>query len=126
MDIVCSRKRFPRINLFYENLKSAWSKGVKCRFIIELPPPNNNSEAILNSCLENNSCQFRFIPTPPSTVMTIYDKQRVILVTDPKMGSSDSSAMLIQNPSLLNLISDYFELLWITAIENPEYKLDSI
>ena len=125
MDIVCSWKRFSHVNLFNKQLRSAWSKGVKCKFIIEIPQKNKNSEALLNSCIDNESCRLRFIPTIPKTIMTIFDKQQAILILDPKMGSSDSSAMLIQNPSLLYLMSDFFDLLWITAMENHEYKLDS-
>jgi sugar-specific transcriptional regulator TrmB len=124
IDCICSWKRFPRINTFKENLKSAWSKGVKCRFVIENPPADDKSNAILNTG-ENDSCLFRFIPRIPQTVMTIYDKQKAIIITDPKMGSSNSSAMFIQNPSLLNVLTDYFEILWITGMEQPQYNLDA-
>ena len=71
------------------------------------------------------SCDVRYLPLPPKAVMTIYDGKKIISILDPKMRQNEGAAILVQNPSLVNLLQEHFEILWITVMEKPQYNLDS-
>jgi hypothetical protein len=41
------------------------------------------------------------------------------------MGPNQGASLLIHNQSLVNSLKDYFEILWITGLEQRQYNLDS-
>jgi hypothetical protein len=63
---------------------------------------------------------FDFCPVPQKTVLGIYDRSEVFIVIDPEEGLFDSPALWSNNQSLISAIQDYFEMLWLTAMEDPK------
>jgi len=121
IDVVSTWKMFSHILSFAYVLEKAWSREVKCRFVTENPPKGGNPEAVLKFYRKTPFCEVRFVLSPPKTVLSIYDRKDVMLIVDPKMGLTKSPALWSNNPGLLAAMQDYYEVLWITALEKPQY-----
>ena len=124
IDSVSSHKRFSRVHIFSEALESAWSRGVKCRFVMEKPEKGRAAEEVLKFLTKSCCCEVRFIPYAPETVMAIYDQKEILIIVNPKAEIWDSAALWSNNSSLIAGMRDYFNILWITALEEPEYRIN--
>ncbi|PVX24406.1 MAG: hypothetical protein CW716_10135 [Candidatus Bathyarchaeum sp.] len=125
INIVSSYKRISKISMFSEALKGAKDRGVKCRIIIDRPEKSRAATKILNFLSKDICCEVRFLPSPPETVMNIYDGKEILIITDPNARLSESPALLSNNPSLISGMQNFFTILWTTALEEPEYNIDS-
>jgi sugar-specific transcriptional regulator TrmB len=126
LDILVSWKRFVEgaTSLFAESLKRAKDKNVNLRFIVESPPRGKTWERIIGLFKDSPLAEIRFVPKCPKTVMGIYDKKEISLVINPATGLPDSPALWSNCQSLITMAQDYFDVLWITAMENPNYEVD--
>lgn len=124
IDAASSWKRFSQILDFEDILEKAWSRGVKCRFVTEKPTKNIASESILDFCDKSTFCEVKFVPSPPKTMLNIYDRKEVLLIIDPEAELSESPALWSNNSSLLAAMQECFEILWITALKEPEYSIN--
>jgi len=120
MDLLLSWKRFSRgiISTFAESMESAWAKNVKIRFIIESPSKSKTAKQLIQFCGEKPFSQIKIIRHCPTIVLGIYDKKEVFLIVKPKTDLSGSPALWSNNPSLIALAKDHFEILWFTAMES--------
>jgi len=120
IDLVLSWKRFSRgmVSAFAESMEIAWAKNLKVRFIIESPLESKTAEQLIRFCREKPSCQIRFIPNHPRTVLGIYDSKEIFIIAFSKTDLPGSPALWSKNPSLIALADDYFEKLWLTAMES--------
>ena len=80
-------------------------------------------EQALQFCGKSPFCSVRFFHGSPNTVIGIYDKREVFIVIDPKEGLFDSPALWSNNQSLITVVKDYFEILWLTSMEEPNSKI---
>jgi sugar-specific transcriptional regulator TrmB len=119
MDLLLSWKRFASgiTSTFAESMESAWAKNVKIRLLIESPSKSKTAKQLLQFFSEKPFCQIKIVRHCPTIVMGIYDKEEVFLVVNPETDLRDSPALWSNNSSLITLAEDYFELLWLTAIE---------
>jgi sugar-specific transcriptional regulator TrmB len=121
VSIITSKQRFSQ--KFYslaEEFKKAAAKGVKIRILMEKSEPEKHSGLTskpAKSYKENPYFEVRFISAPTQVVMTVFDNKEVIIVASAKAGLTESPALWSNNPSLVELAYNYFEILWITAIE---------
>lgn len=121
VDLVLSWRRFSQSidNVFADVTRKAWAKNVKFRFILENPGEKTAIKYAMSFCEKSSACQIKFIPAHPKTVLGIYDEKEVFISAEPKKDLADSPALWSNNPSLISLVKDYFEILWLTAMENP-------
>jgi sugar-specific transcriptional regulator TrmB len=126
IDLVLSWKRFSFgiTSAFTESVENALAKGVKFRFIVETPPKRNIGANVLQFSKKSPACQVRFFPNRPKTVLGIYDEKEIFVVVDPTTSLPDSPALWSNSQSLITIAQDYFDILWITALENPNYRVD--
>jgi sugar-specific transcriptional regulator TrmB len=119
IDLFLSWKRFSRgiASTHAESMESAWAKNVKIRFIIENPLESNTAKQLIQFCREKPFTQIKFIRYCPSVVLGVYDKKEVFIIVDPKTDLPGSPALWSDNSSLIVLAQDYFEILWLTAME---------
>jgi sugar-specific transcriptional regulator TrmB len=119
MDLLLSWKRFSRgiASTFAESMESAWAKNVKIRFIIENPLESKTAKQLIQFCREKPFTQIKFIRYCPSVVLGVHDKKEVFIIVDPKADLLGSPALWSDNSSLIVLAQDYFEILWLTAME---------
>jgi sugar-specific transcriptional regulator TrmB len=122
IDLVLSWRRFSRgiACTFDESVQRAWAKNVKFRFIVESPQPNVTTTHLTNFCREKTLCQIRFIPRYPKTVFGIYDKKQAFIIVMSKTDLPGSPALWSTNSGMISLASDYFEILWLAAMEEPQ------
>jgi sugar-specific transcriptional regulator TrmB len=120
MDLLLSWKRFSRgiVSTFVESMEVAWSKNVKIRFIVESPVESKTAKELVQFCREKPFCQMKFIRHYPAIVLGIYDEKEVFLIVKPKTDLPGSPALWSSNPGLIALAEDYFEMLWLTAMES--------
>lgn len=124
IDSVNSYERLSNIFIFSEALEKAWSRGVKCRFIMNKPEQDAAAKKVLDFLTKHPNCQVKFIPRAPETVMTLHDQKEIFLFTNPNARMAESPALWSNNPSLISGMRDYFTIQWITALDKPEYITD--
>jgi sugar-specific transcriptional regulator TrmB len=122
VDLVLSWKRFSQgiASVFSESMETAWTKNLKSRFIIESPPESKTGEQLIKFCREKPFCQIKFIPHNPQAIFGIYDGNEIFIVLQSKTDLPGSPALWSNNPSLIGLAKDYFEMLWLTSMEGPK------
>lgn len=120
IDFVLSWKGFSRgiASTFAESMEIAWAKNVKIRFIIESPLKSKTAKQLIQFCRAKPFSQLRFIPHYPKTVFGIYDKKEIFIIAKSKTDLPASPALWSNNPSLIALAEDHFEVLWLTATES--------
>lgn len=121
VSLVITWKRF--INgmgdILFDDIKDAAKRKIKVRFIVQKPP----AEVRMN--LPHLSWVFkkfevRFIEHFPKTVFGIYDNRELYIIVNPSADLSSSAALWTNNSSLIALVQEYFETLWLTAKEEPQ------
>ena len=119
VDLVLSRPRFSRgLVLFSDKIDESCTRGVKWRFITERP---HEEELFLNQIKKlkgKPNCQLRFLTSVPSTILGIYDQKEVFVFKYPTASINKSPALWSDNKSLISITSDYFNMLWLTALED--------
>ena len=105
-----------------EKLQNAWERGVKGRAVININGVGE-CESIKNFWCAPQA-KIRYIPKIPRTVMVMYDKKEVFIFTNPTAQLKESPALWSNVPSIVAMVEDYFEILWSTAMEKPEYHID--
>lgn len=124
IDVVCSKEAFPkRLSVMAEVYEKAMDRGVKIRWILE-KTEDRNSWTEVQALTKNRFFKLRFLPKSPRERLALFDRKQVFVVTDAKKGALESSALWTNNPSILAIIKDYYELLWITAMKTPHYSTD--
>ena len=121
IDIYITWKRFLQgmTNSFAENVKKALTRNVKFRIVMEKPEETKALQDLMRALQTTPNFQLKFISTHPRTVLGIYDQKEVFIVIDPKGSLQDSPAVWSNAQSILSLVQDFFEILWLTAIEDP-------
>jgi sugar-specific transcriptional regulator TrmB len=118
IDFITSWKRFPRtVHTFKENVKKALEKNVKMRVILEKPKDLHEIPEKIDNYKKFPNYQLRYILHPPKAIIGIFDKKKAIIKTSASVGLTESPSLWTDNACLLSVFSDYFEIMWITAIE---------
>jgi sugar-specific transcriptional regulator TrmB len=126
VDVVVSWLRFSRgIFLYAEKLEKAWRRNVVCRFVIELPEKGKIPQEQVSFMKQNPMCRVKYVATHPQTVIGVYDNKEVFIIENPKADLKESPALWSNNSSLISLVKDFFEISWVTAMEDQDYKTDS-
>ncbi len=121
LDVITTWKRYNEtMNKIGEELKNAVKRGVNCRFIIDVP--KNKSEILLpiSASFGNNLFKIRFLLDTPDTLLSVNDKKEIFFALFPKESLTDSPLLWSNNIHLTKIFQDYFNILWLTAIETLE------
>jgi len=119
MDIICPQEAFPKgLLIMNEVYEKAMGRGVKIRWLLEKPKDINPWPEIVQTFMKNPFFKLRIVLKPPEARLGIFDKKEVFIATHPTTRAMESTALWTNNPSLLRIVHDYFERLWITALEN--------
>ena len=123
IDVSTSCKRLTSAGFtLSENLLEAWNRGVKGRAVINV---NGGTECEnIKDFWITPSAKIKYLPKIPRTVMAMYDRKEIFVFIEPTAQLNESPALWSNVPSLVAMAEDYFELLWCTAMENPNYQLD--
>ncbi len=102
-----------------EDFIQAKNRGVKFRYIFytsTLKPSSKGPDDFNKTSYFN----VRYISDPNlKALIAIYDNQKVHIVTSTDGNFRNSSMLWSKNIPFVSIIKNYFELLWIQAIERP-------
>ena len=119
IDVITSFKRLESTaRTYHEAIEKALERGVKIRVITQKPENKNEVSKLVQDLMQHPSLKLRYILKSPSAIVTIYDRKEIFMIISPKTGLIESSGLLSNNPSLLAVMNDFYEILWITAIED--------
>jgi sugar-specific transcriptional regulator TrmB len=125
IDIAISWDRFSHgVYLYSEKIENAWQRNVACRFVVGLPEDREANLETVAFGRQSSLCSVKFVVNPLQTVMGIYDRNQVFIIENPKAGLKESPALWSNNSSMVSLAKDFFEILWITAMDDSNYKID--
>jgi sugar-specific transcriptional regulator TrmB len=115
---VTSWKRFPRgLYTYAEEVKKALGRGVEIRFVTDQPEKEGSTPKIMADFMKNSSFKIRYTTNPPTAIVAVYDDKEVYLATSAGVGTEEPPALWSNNPSLVELARNYFEMIWNTALE---------
>ena len=121
IDMLVSFKRLePTWKTYHKVTAEALERGVKFRLITEKPENENQTSKIIQDFKKYPSFKLRHIFKPPVAIVTVYDRKEVLVTTSAITDLGECPALWSNNPSLLAIINDFYEILWITAIEKQQ------
>jgi sugar-specific transcriptional regulator TrmB len=128
VDIYLSWKRLVNgfTSVFIENCERAWKRGVHFRIVVESPQEDVARKQAMQFNKKSPFCSIRFLPGKTKTVTGIYDQKEVFIIVNPEEDILDSPALWSNNQSLITAIQEYFDLLWLISMEQPNQELDII
>ena len=125
LDCITTWDRFQQLVTFLdESLNELQQNDVKFRFIVNKPTGKQPPSSPLTNWLPN-VMKIKYLPSTPKACVALFDKKEVFILTHPKRCLSDSPLLKSNNKSLVSVIQDYFEILWITSMEKPSIQLDA-
>lgn len=118
IDVITSWRKHASVLLNYtEILDNALKRGVTIRVITEKPKDENSSLKIEQNIQANLPHKVRYICNPLSAETAIYDKKEVFIDVSVSRSYGECPALWSNNPCLLAIVQDYFEMMWLTALE---------
>ena len=121
IDILVSWRRLLEgvTGAFTDSFEKACARNVQLRFIVKYPRRGRDAERVIKFLKRYPWCQLRFVHRCPNVIMGIYDRKELTIAVNPATGLSDSPALWSNNQSFITMAQDYFDILWLTAMENP-------
>jgi len=104
---------------YRESFKRAIERGVKMRHITHIPKGEVIPE-VFCALKDMSSFDVKFVSAPPPTSFAIFDKKEVGIVTSHKGLTSECTILLSNNPNLVKIFQDYFELKWRLTLETEK------
>jgi len=121
IDFIVSWKVFHRsIDAFRNNTKKALKRNVKIRMVLEKPKNMHEFSEELQVFKQFPQYQLRFILNSPQALMGIYDKKQMMIQTSSTVDLAEKPFFWTDNPCLLSALIDYFDLVWLTALEKDD------
>lgn len=102
--------------------KKTVEKGVKVRFIVYKSEDEKAVSRIVQILKKKGSFKVRYIFTPPPATISIFDKKETIITISPTPHPREAPNLWSNNPSLIAIFQDYFELMWRASKEDEHQK----
>jgi len=117
-------ERYPiALTGYYEANKKALDRGVKFRVLLELNKPTDEIAKFLQEYQNTNpNFELRYTDTHLLVSFAIYDKKEMDFSTRDLKGLANSQVLVTDNPQLVEVVYDYFELRWKTAMKEYPKK----
>jgi sugar-specific transcriptional regulator TrmB len=100
-----------------QSWKQAFERDVKVHWITDSKPQNLDSIIeIACDVLGNPNFNLRILPQPlPMTRLSIYDHREAFIAITEKQSAAESPALWTNNPTIVAILTDYFEMKWNQA-----------
>jgi sugar-specific transcriptional regulator TrmB len=113
-DCVLDRKRLLFvINRYFEHMKEVAKKGVKIRFITNIPEDKEFAQ-IIQTLNEVDFCELKFTLKVPRAGIDIFDR-RVVHFISSSSDFENPEVLRVTNADIVDLAQDFFELKWRSA-----------
>lgn len=124
VDVIVSRKCFLSALYSYGDVTlMGLEKGVRFRVITEKPKERERFPKIWQDIKGHQLFSLRYLSTLPRASVTIYDDKEMLFYLSATQSLEDA-CLWSNNPSLLAVFHDHFEIMWITAMKTPSYSID--
>jgi sugar-specific transcriptional regulator TrmB len=102
---------------FDQTLKNIAQKGVKFRVILTDCEKNTDFSnfSSINEWIKATKGEIRYILSDYPIVLAIHDKKNVLMSIDPTQTLPKSAGLFTNNPSLVNIVTNHFEMLWLIS-----------
>ena len=108
----------PQTNNVVAMWRKVLLKGVKTRIIVFLQE-NERLPTKVTSLKKFPHFQIRKTPTPPKSTISIIDGKEALLSVTPLISPPGKPGLWVNNPGIVGLIQEYFELTWRNSEELP-------
>jgi hypothetical protein len=99
----------------------ALQRGIKIRVIIDKPAEEKLLLDTIKQFKKYPSFEIKYFLNAPKALIEIYDKNEAWVSTCSTPWLKECPTLRIGNPCLLLILHDYFEIMWLTALEfKPE------
>jgi len=98
--------------------QQAIKRGVKIHWITETKPRNPDSHfEMLHSFMLDPHFKLRTLHRPVNSRLGIYDHREMFIATTVNNSAAESPALWTNNPTMVNVLEDYFEMKWQLSSE---------
>ena len=119
LDIIDSWASFKHAVVIYADFHmKAAKRNITRRFITDEPENGEIVPKIVQVLKKDSFFKLRHIPTRPLTSIVIADQKQIGICTEKTRYSPESPSLFSDNPCLVAILQDYFELLWSKATED--------
>lgn len=125
VDVITSRRRFiSALSSYGEEALKRLEKGVRFRVITEKPGDGEMLPKIWQDLRGHQLFGLRYVPATPRALVTVYDNKEALFCIS-AASAPEGTCLWSNNASLLAVFRDYFEILWVTAMETSHYSIDN-
>jgi sugar-specific transcriptional regulator TrmB len=107
-----------------ELYSEALDRGLDVRFIVDQSELNIEIPKVVDNLKTKSKFGLRFVRDNPRVHLGIYDGKRGYISSCSSKTLTGAPIYQTRNPCMISLMNAYFEVLWITAMENPIYSID--
>lgn len=100
-----------------KEIKEALKRKIKIRIIFDKPEDNKKILPQLDFLKAHPLFKIKLLKSIPITGIAIYDNIKMSLILKPKEPLGKTQLLISNNEALQELVNDYFEIKWLTAIE---------
>ncbi len=126
--------RYPiALSGYYEVNRKTMERGVKHRVLLELNNPTGKIGKLIQEYQKKNpNLELRYTDTNTLVTFAICDEKVMDISTEELNGLANSQMLVTDNPQLVKVVYDYFNLRWETAMreypkkENSKIDKDSV
>ncbi|MCW4006249.1 MAG: helix-turn-helix domain-containing protein [Candidatus Bathyarchaeota archaeon] len=111
------KKLLPLIINHPDIFSAATKRGVNVQILTEKPEEKTDLTKPTRELNKHPNFELRMILTPLNVDFGIFDDQKILLSTAAKTNPTQAPAIFSNNPDIIELAKNYFEIAWITAIE---------
>jgi len=104
-----------------EGIAEALQRGVKIRVIIDKTDEKEVLSDIIKQLKKYPNFKIMYLPNAPEALMSIYDEKEAWVCTCTHPVLKECPTLQTNNSCLLSILQDYFEIRWLTAMENNHY-----
>jgi sugar-specific transcriptional regulator TrmB len=127
IDFIILWERLTHLKVSYAtNLTNALKKRVEIRIIVGNPESEKSLLSLIQNWREKYPCfRARWIPSNPDACLMLVDNQKVLFAKSTTTNFEESTFLWSINRSLLSVVKDYFEMMWLTSFEtkNEEHAI---
>jgi len=100
-----------------EGIAEALKRGVEIRVIIDKPDEEKLLSDIMKHLKKYSTFKIRYLLNAPKALMSVYDKKEAWVCTCTHPVLEECPTLWTDNSCLLSILQDYFDILWLTAVE---------
>jgi sugar-specific transcriptional regulator TrmB len=101
----------------FEELAEALKKGVNIRIVTQKPEDVGKLPKKLQTLMKHPLFQILYVSSMPSSIIALFDQKEVNIPILPNKAPFETGVLITNNPSLIELAENYFEILWINVLE---------